>query len=108
MGKLLFVDERDDPGQKALDEVQDVAYGLYDETLGGKDVAVENHLPLDAPFGREEGGSVHRELKSLLWAEREATLGAPRGRRLDGEEHAGISRFGFLPTVLLDKLIFEG
>lgn len=55
LGKLLFIHERYEASEKALDEVQDVTYGRYDKALSGKDVTVENHLPLNAPLRGEEG-----------------------------------------------------
>lgn len=102
--ELFFVDEGDKAGEETLDEVQDVADGLDDEPLGCEHVAMEDHLPLDASLWREERGGVHRKLQLQFWAEREATLGAPRGGGFDGEEHAGVGRFGFLPAVLLYEL----
>lgn len=61
--ELFLVDEGDKAGEEALDEVEDVADGLDDESLGCEHVTMEDHLPLDAPLGREERGSVHWKLQ---------------------------------------------
>lgn len=102
--ELFLVDEGDKAGEETLDEVQNVADRLDDESLGCEHVAMEDHLPLDASLGREERGGVHWELQIQFWAEREAARGAPRGRGFDGEEHARVGRLRFLPAVLLYEL----
>ena len=102
--KLFLVDEGDKASEETLDEVKDIADGLDNESLSCEHVAMEDHLPLDASLGGEEGGSVHWELQFQFWAEREATLRAPRGRGFDGEKHAGVGRLRFLPAVLLYEL----
>jgi len=61
--KLLLVDESDDTGEEALDKVQDVADRLHDESLCCEDVAVKDHLPLDASLRREERRGMHGELQ---------------------------------------------
>ena len=106
--ELLLVDEGDEAGEETLDEVEDVADGLDDETLGCEHVAVEDHLPLNAPLWGEEGGGVHGELEFQGWAEGEASRGAPGGGCLDGEEHAGVGGLGVLPAVVLYEEGLEG
>lgn len=81
--KLFLVDEGNEAGEETLDEVQDVADGLDDESLSCEHVAVEDHLPLDASLGGEERGSMHGELQFQFWAEGEATRRAPGRRGFD-------------------------
>jgi len=49
--KLFLVDEGDKAGEETLDEVEDVADGLDDESLSCEHVTMEDHLPLDASLG---------------------------------------------------------
>jgi hypothetical protein len=52
---LLLVHEGHNASEEALDKIQDIGDGLDDKSLGGKEVTVEHHLPLNAALWREEG-----------------------------------------------------
>lgn len=72
-----------------------------------EDRTVENHLPLNATVGTEEGRGVHRHLKAHVGRTRDAGGRAVGWTALDGEEHAGVGRVDISPSVLLDELVFE-
>jgi hypothetical protein len=75
--KMLLKDDGDKPGQKALDEIEDIVDGrtYFSDRL--EDVAVKNHLPLDSALGREKGTGMDGEVELVLGTGWEADRGAP-------------------------------
>ena len=56
--KIFFKDEGHNASEKALDETEDVVDGWTNFPDGLENITMEDHLPLDAAFGRKEGASV--------------------------------------------------
>lgn len=102
----LLLDEDQETGEDALEDMEDVCYGLHGVTHCGESSSVEDHLPLHLALGGEESRRV--EGKHELHGGR---AGHPSGRAegrsaFNREEHAWI---GILlsPAVVLDELVLE-
>jgi hypothetical protein len=52
---VLFLDEEEDTGEKALKDVEHICYWGDGMPEIGKDSAMKDHLPLDTSVGAEEG-----------------------------------------------------
>ena len=65
--EVLVEDDGDDASEEALDEVEDVVDGRTDFSNIFKDVAVEDHLPLDSSFWREKRAGMDGQLKLQFW-----------------------------------------
>lgn len=76
---MLLEGKGDDAGEKTLYEAEDIVdRGTY-LPHGLKDVAVENHLPLDPTLWGKKGACVDGELKLKLRTCGKANGGAPDG-----------------------------
>ncbi len=60
---MLLEDERNHSWKETLQQVEDIGNGRTDLANGLEYVTVEDHLPLDASVGREEGAGMDRELE---------------------------------------------
>jgi hypothetical protein len=67
----------------------------------GKDCTMEDHLPLDASVGAEEGRGMHGGLKAEIGRPRKAL----RGVAFDRKEHAVVEGMHVPPSVILYELV---
>ncbi len=102
----LLLDQHQQPGEDALQDVQDVRYGLHGVTHCRESSAVEDHLPLHLALGGEECGGMEGKHELHRGRAGHPAGGTERRSAFDAEEHA---RIGLLlsPAVVLDELIFQ-
>jgi hypothetical protein len=98
---LFLLDQEEDTGEKALQEVKHICYWGDGVPEIGKDCAMKNHLPLDASVGAEEGRSMHGSLKAEIGRPRKAW----RRVAFDRKEHAVIEGKQVPPSIMLHELI---
>jgi hypothetical protein len=83
--KVLVERDSDETGEQTLYEAQEVVYWRTQFANRLKNVAVEDHLPLNTTFWGEEGGGVNGELETKVWACWETCRGTPYGLCFEGE-----------------------
>lgn len=98
---LFLLNQEEDTGKKALQEVEHVRYWGDGVPEIGKDCAVKDHLPLDASVGAEEGRGMHGGLKAEIRRPRKAR----RRVAFDGKEHAVVEGKKVPPSVLFHELV---
>ncbi len=98
---LFLFDQEEDTGKQALQEVEHIRYWGDGVPEIGKDGTMEDHLPLDASVGTEEGRSMHGGLKAEIGRPRKAR----RGMTFDRKEHAVVERKHVPPSVMLYELV---
>jgi hypothetical protein len=102
LGRDLFLfDQEEDTGKQALQEVEHVRYWGDGVPEIGKDCTMEDHLPLDASVGTEEGRGMHGCLKAEIGRPRKAW----RGVTFDRKEHAVVEGNHVPPSVILYELV---
>ena len=100
---VLLSDDDDHAGEETLEDVEDIAHGSV-VAEGGECRAVKNHLPLNPPLGREEGGCMDGNLDAQGGGAGQAVRGFEGARALDAEEHAGVDGGDIAPAVLVDEV----
>jgi hypothetical protein len=98
---LFLFDQEEDTGKQALQEVEHVRYWGNGVPEIGKDCTMEDHLPLDASVGTEEGRGMHGGLKAEIGRPRKAWRGVTFNRK----EHAVVEGKHVPPSVIMYKLV---
>jgi hypothetical protein len=98
---LFLFDQEEDTGKQALQEVEHVRYWGDGVPEIGKNCTMEDHLPLDASVGTEEGRGMHGGLKAEIGRSRKAW----RGVTFDRKEHAVVEGKHVSPSVTLYELV---
>jgi hypothetical protein len=101
---VLLLDQEEDAGEKALEDIEHICYWGDGMPEIGKDGAMKDHLPLDTSVGAEEGRGMHGSLK--------AEIGGPgkawRWVAFYGKEHAVVEGKYVPPAILLHELVTDG
>jgi hypothetical protein len=98
---MFLLDQEEDTGEKALQEVEHVRYWGDGVPEIGKDCAMKDHLPLDASVGTEEGRGMHGSLKTEIGRPRKAW----RRVAFDRKKHAVVEGKQVPPSVMLHELV---
>lgn len=98
---LFLLDQEEDTGKEALQEVEHIRYWGDGVPEIGKDCTMEDHLPLDASVRTEEGRGMHGCLKAEIGRPRKAW----RGMTFDRKEHAVVEGNHVPPSVILYELV---
>ena len=105
---ILCLDDKQEAGHEALEEMQHVAHRLYAMPKRGPHGAVKDHLPLNTTLGRKEGGGVYGELQlhgRAAWNTTRRTMG---WLALDCEQDTVVGGCEFAEAMLTDESLLHG
>lgn len=99
---FLFHDKQEHACEEALEEIEQVADRPHCVPQEMEDVAVEDHLPLDAPLRSEECSRVRGQAEAKLGTQWESWK-----RCLDIEKNSVVQRCNIRPFVVGQELVSE-